>query len=294
MIRFLLLGAFALMGFSGTASAQSLDRIAATKILHLGFIDGQMPFSAKGGDGRPSGYAIDLCNEVTKAVEVQVPDVKALYVETTLTDAFHDLVSGKIDLLCGAVTATLSRRELVDFSQPIFVSGVTAVLRRDSPDDVRSLVFDERQISRPRSPMLRAFATHTFGVRAGTTAETVLRKTMQIEGYGAAILEYDNHEAGIAALEAKQIDAYFADRSLLIGLLQHLHPTVDLQIADHWYTHEPYGLALTRGDWAFRLLVDQTLSKIYASPAYPALLRKYFGDLAPTIANTIAAQSLPE
>lgn len=294
MVRFLVLAAAFLIASSSASSAQSLDRIAATKLLHIGFIDGEAPFSSKGQGGPPSGYAIDLCNEIQKAVALQVPDVKAVYVETTLADAFHDVVSGKIDLLCGAITASLSRRELVDFSQPIFISGITALLRRDSPADVRSLVLEERQVSPPRSPMLRAFATHTFGVRAGSTAESILRKVMQIEGYGATILQYDNHEAGIAALEAKQIDAYFADRALLIELLRNDRSTAGLEIADRWFTHEPYGIALGRGDWAFRLLIDRTLSKFYASPAYLDLCRKYFGGLAPTISNTIRMQSLPE
>lgn len=293
-MRVLILIALALLSTFGMARAQGLDRFAVSKIVHLGFIDGQAPFSFKAADGTPSGYAVDLCAEAIKSIAEKVPDVKVVYVETTLTDAFHDIVSGKIDLLCGAITATLARRQLVDFSQPIFITGMSALLRTDSPADIRSIVLGERQISRPRSPMLRAFASHTFGVRAGSTAEATLRRVMQIEGYGATILTYDSHEAGVAALEARQIDVYFADRGLLIGLLERDPAKSALQLADRWFTHEPYAIALARGDSDLRLLVDRSLTRTYMSPVYVDLLRKYFGDLAPMVAKTVLVQSLPE
>lgn len=294
MIRFQVLAAILLAAVPAVSSAQSLERLTATKILHIGFIDGEAPFAAKGADGAPAGYAIDLCKEVEKSIAARIPDIKAIYVETTLTDAFHDVVSGKIDLLCGAVTDTLSRRELVDFSQPIFITGISALLRRNAPADIRNLVLDAREVSPPRSPMLRTFATYTFGVRSGSTAADVLRQVMLAEGYNAAIVQYDSHEAGLAALAAKEIDAYFADRSLLIGLLRQRQPAAAFEVADRWFTHEPYGIALPRGDWEMRLLVDRTLSHFYASPSYVEVLDKYFGDQAPSIARTILMQSLPE
>ena len=155
MIRRLLLtviGVTALAGpvLSESAMAGTLEKIAASKTLHIGFIDGQVPFAAKGAAGAPTGYAIDLCNAIFGSLRQQIPELQAVMVETTLTDAFHDILTGKIDLLCGAVIETLERRELVDFSQPIFITGMSALLRTDSPADVRDFVLSERQISPPR------------------------------------------------------------------------------------------------------------------------------------------------
>lgn len=279
---------------NGVAAAGTLDSIAAAKILHIGFIDGQSPFAAKAGDGTASGYAIDLCNAIATSLRQRVPDLQVVDVETNLTDAFHDIIVGKIDLLCGAVTETLSRRGLVDFSQPIFVTGVTALLRKDSPADVRDFVLSEPEISPPRSPMMRAFASHIFGVRAGSTAAETLREAIKRLGANASVIEYDSHEAGLAALQKREIDAYFADRGLLIGLLQKHPEAADLILGDRWFTHEPYAIGLPRGDADFRLLVDRVLTDFYNSPDFLPLLRLYFGNNTTAVANAILLQSLPQ
>lgn len=290
----LILMLIGIVGFVGQAPAGTLDSIAVTKIIHIGFIDGQAPFAVKNTNGAAAGYAIDLCDDIAGSLRQSIPGLQVIKVETNLTDAFHDIIIGKIDLLCGAVTATLSRRELVDFSQPIFITGMSALLRQDSPADIRDLVTDDRQISPPRSLMMRAFANHIFGVRAGSTTAATLRRVVKQDLDGASIIEYDTHEAGLAALRQRQIDAYFADRGLLIGLLQDKADTGGLIIADRWFTHEPYAIALPRGDSAFRLAVDRALTEFYESPDFMPLLRRYFADNATTVAEAVLMQSLPK
>ena len=264
MVRLMLvmIGVLMLAGrmLAGQAAADTLDDIAASKILHIGFIDDQAPFAAKEADGIVSGYAIDLCNRIAVSLRQQIPDLQVVEVETNLTDAFHDIITRKIDLLCGAVTDTLSRRELVDFSQAIFVTGMSALLRKDSPADVRDFMLAEPQVSPPRSPMMRAFASHIFGVRAGSTTAEKLREAIRKLGVNASVIDYETHEAGLTALRKREIDAYFADRGLLIGLLQKHPEDTDLLLADRWFTHEPYAIGLSRGDVDFRLLVDRALT----------------------------------
>lgn len=47
------------------------------------------------------------------------------YIPVTSEGRFTALVDKKIDLLCGATTKTLSRSEIVDFTQIIFVTGAS-------------------------------------------------------------------------------------------------------------------------------------------------------------------------
>jgi polar amino acid transport system substrate-binding protein len=278
----------------GAASAQTLDRIAATKTIHIGFIPGQAPFAVQNAGGVPTGYAIDLCNRVVGRIRETVPAVSVNYVETGLADAFNAVATGQIDLLCGAVTATLGRRETVDFSQPIFVTGMSALLRTDSPRDLRELFLGERTISPPRSLEMRPFSTSHVGVRAETTTETVLRRAVSEGGYGATIVGFPTHEEGLSALEARQIDAYFADRALLVGLLAGAHRPSRLILGTRLLTHDLYGIAMARGDADLRLLVDRVLSAFYATPDFAALLGTYFGDHAAELQSQIKASSMPE
>jgi len=279
---------------SHDVQAMTLDRIAATQTVRIGFIADQPPFSSADGGGAPQGYAIDLCGRIVEAIREMIPGAQPAYVETTIGDAFDAVANGEIDLLCGAVTATLTRRELVDFSQPTFLTGMSALVRLDSPPGLREMAAGEREISPPRSLALRPFATSNLGVRGDTTTEIVLRKLMDSEGYGAAIVPFRTHQAGLEALEARRIDAYFADRELLTTLMASARHPINLELGDRLFTHEAYAIALTRGDADFRLLVDRTLSRFYRTTEFTDLLRRFFGRDAVDIRATVVAQSLPE
>lgn len=290
----LLLAAGALAGASAAVPAETLDRIAATRTVQIGYVADQAPFASKGADGAPTGYAIDLCGVVVSAIGRRVEGVTLRYVEATVADGFDAIASGRIDLLCGAITATLGRRASVDFSEPIFLTGMSALMHVHSLRSLRELFFGDREISPPRSPEMRPFATMRIGVRLGTTTETVLRRAIEDGRYEAAIVGYGAHADGLEALESRQIDAYFADRGLLIGLLAKARDRSSLVLGARVLSREPYAIAMRRGDADMRLLVDRALTEFYGTPQFAALLERYFGAEAPAIAAQILALSTPE
>ena len=283
-----------LIWLSAAAPAQTLERIAATKTIRIGYVPDQAPFAMPGPDGKPTGYAIDLCSQVVARIGQTVPGLSTDYTQLKLADAFASLAAGQVDLLCSALTITLKRREIVDFSQPIFVTGASALLRSDSPQDLRELFLGEHKISPPRSPSLHPFAVSRVGVRKGSSTEAALSKAIDAGKYSAVIVPYGTHAEGLAALEDRDIDAYFADRALLIGLLERFPDSSNLILGTRLLTRESYGIALRRGDSDLRLLVDRTLSAFYATAGFGALLRKYFGPEAGQLEQQIVAQSAIE
>ena len=71
---------------------------------------------------------------------------------------------------------------------------------------------------------MRDFATSLIGVRTGSTTETTLRQALAKGGYNASIVNFPTQSEGVAALEPRRIDAYFADGALLENL-QRTHST---------------------------------------------------------------------
>jgi ABC-type amino acid transport substrate-binding protein len=98
----------------------------------------------------------------------------------------------------------------------------------------------------------------------------------------------------LAALEAREIDAYFADRALLIGLLNRAQHPSRLVLGTRLLTQEAYGIAMARGDADLRLLVDRVLSAFYATPDFALLLATYFGDKSAEFQLQIKASAMPE
>jgi polar amino acid transport system substrate-binding protein len=127
-----------------------------------------------------------------------------------------------------------------------------------------------------------------------TTTETALRKAISEGAYQTTVVAFPTHADALEALESRQIDAYLADRVLLVDLLGKAHDPSQLFVASKLFTREAYGIALRRGDADLRLLVDHALSKFYRTDAFANLLSSYFGSEAPAMRTEILAQSIPE
>ena len=107
-----------------TAGSPTLDRIRAAGRIRLGYRADARPFSYQDpATGQPAGYSVELCKQIAAAVRGQ-PGLGGIAVEwvvVTPGDRFDEVQLGRIDVLCGATTASLARRRLVSFSLPIFV-----------------------------------------------------------------------------------------------------------------------------------------------------------------------------
>ena len=261
--RFRLAPAFtaALVGPAVAASAATVDRIRQEQTVRIAYRQDAPPFSYKDKIGEPAGLMVDLCREVAKnlAGQLQLPSLTVSYFPVSAADRFEAITQQKADLLCEATSATLGRREQVDFSIATFVDGAGLLVRANGPKD------------------LRAMASQKIGVLAGTTTEEALRNSLNDAGIAAEVIAAKTHSEGLAMLDEGKISAYFADRSILLSLARDSKAPGKLRLADEYLTVEPYALALPHGDEDFRLAVDRALSHIYRSGEIGAIFERTFG-----------------
>ncbi|WP_431320007.1 amino acid ABC transporter substrate-binding protein [Rhizobium sp. YTU87027] len=291
MRRFLLANlALCLSAFA--AGAATLDSITQRMSLRIGYIADEAPFSSNKPGAAPTGYAIDLCGKIADEIAHQFPQLKREYIEMTLANGFDAVKNGQVDLLCGAITVNLKRREIVDFSQPIFLTGATALLRKDSPNYLQTLFVEKPAV---RAVSEHVASTRVIGVRASTTTGTTLREALATQVSKTKLADFETHEDGLKALEDHKIDAYIADQALLISLAKRAHDPSSLEIGDRLFTHEPYAIALPRDDADFRLLADRALTEFYLSEDFLPLLETYFGaEAAPMLHTQIIMEHVPD
>jgi ABC-type amino acid transport substrate-binding protein len=241
--------------------AGTLDDLRQTKTIRIAYREDAPPFSYKDNQGEPAGLMIDLCKAVADelAAGLPLPSLHIAYVPVTAIDRFEVIQQHRADLLCEPTSATLSRRQLVDFSIATFVDGASLMIRPDGPRE------------------LPALAGRTIGVLAGTTTEQELRNALANAGLTAEIIPAKTHTEGLAMLDDARIAAYFADRSILMTLIKSSREPEKLTLADVYLTVEPYALALPRGDNDFRLEVDRALSHIYRSGKLGPMFLRDFG-----------------
>ena len=242
------------------AQAQTLDRIRDSGSFRIGYREDAAPYSYQDPLGEAVGYSVDLCRTVAANVKetLGLEQIQVEYVPVTTEDRFQAVQDGRIDILCGATTVTLSRRELVDFSLFTFIDGAGVLLRADGPQDFEGL------------------AGMKVGVRSATTTEAALTDALAQQGLAVELVPVESHEDGLAKLQANEIQAYFADRAILIWLLLS-SGAEDLWLSERQFSYEPYALALARGDHEFRLLVDATLATLYRSGAIERIFAAAFG-----------------
>ena len=257
--------AFAAAG-PGLSEAGTVDKLRQDKTIRLAVRDDAPPFSFKDANGQPVEFIVDLCRAVarTLAAQLNLADLSVVYVPVTAADRFEAIETGKADLLCEPTSATLSRREHVDFSIATFVDGASLLVRGDGPSDFGAL------------------AGKKVGVLGGTTTEQSLRDTLASANIQAEVVSAKTHEDGLKMLDEGAVAAYFADRAILAYLASKSGEADKLRLADNYFSLEPYALALPRGDSDFRLAVDRALSGIYKS-----------GEIATVFANTFGAQMQP-
>ena len=98
---------------------------------------------------------------------------------------------------------------------------------------------------------------------------------------------------GLAALEARRIDAYVGDRVCFIGLLGAARNPSELIVGNRLLTREPYGIA-DSGRSRSAAPGRSRPVPFYATREFTAPLVKYFGEQAPAIQAQILAQSASE
>ena len=203
------------------------------------------------------------------------------------------MVDDKIDLLCGSSTATLARRESVSFSLPTFVTGISALLRADASSFLREGLAGRRPTLPPRTLVIEALRDRRFGVRAGTTAETWLGQNIERLAVEAEAVTVKDHAEGLRLVADREIDAYFADRAILLELVARSGTPSLYELGERHFTYEPYALALPRGDEDFRLAVDRAISTLYRSGKIGPLYARYFGQPGPAVRVLFLLSSLP-
>jgi glutamate/aspartate transport system substrate-binding protein len=266
----------------GQHQQSTLDKIKTTKTISMGYRESSFPFSYIGEDKRPIGYSIDLCTRIAAGIQQQLSlaDLAIKWVVVTPENRLALVANGTVDLECGSTTNTLSRQEQVDFSFMTFVDGGSL------------LVGSNTNIDR-----LSDLAGKRIAVVPGTTTEKVMAAALQKANLTVQMIRVKEHADGIGALENGTADAYASDRVILIGLAMTSKDPAKWAIADQYFSYEPYGLILRRGDPDFRLAVNRVLARMYRSGEIVPVYERWFGSFERT-SNLLQAMyllhSLPE
>lgn len=264
--------------FLTTSYAQSdtLDRVAETGELRVGFVPDAAPLSFLDEEGNAAGYSIELCRRIASATRdhLGLEKIKIEFVPlVTIDDRISAIENGDIDIECGSTTVTLSRRERVDFTLMTFITG-SAVLSRKS-----SAIGGVDDLDGTRIAVLR-----------GTTTEDVIRRVIEVNEFDIDLKLVDSHDDGMKLLNDRDVDGYASDRAMLIGqVFRNANASNQYAMTRSALSFEPYALMVRRGDTEFRLVADKALASLFRGPRIRRLYQDWFGRYGEPLSPVVAA-----
>lgn len=259
-----LAGLCALACFFG-AQAQppggTLQRIQETGEIRIGHRESSVPFSYLLDDGKPVGFAMDLCAKVVDAVRIELkkPDIKVVLRPVNLSTQIPLLQNQSVDIVCGPATNTLERRKQVAFSNTIFVSSIRAVVKADGS--------------------VKTFADlngKTAAVTAASTSIALLTQYEQAHRFETKKVTSPDHAQSFLMLSTGRAQAFVMDDILLASMVANASKPSDFRIIDDALRVEPYGLVLRKDDPQFKAVVDKTLLALGKSGEYQKIYSKWF------------------
>ncbi|HEY5646053.1 MAG TPA: amino acid ABC transporter substrate-binding protein [Pseudomonadales bacterium] len=245
------------------AWAGALDDIRTTAELKIAYRIEVPPFASKAPEAlEPEGFTIDLCRIIARDIQshLGLQSMKVTWVQVSAQDRIQAVADGRVHMECGTTSVTLSRMELVDFSNLFYVSGTSLMILNSS--DIQTIDdLSNRRVS----------------VVKGTTTETVLKAELKKRGIRARIVKVPNHADGLQRLVNKNTEAHAGDQATLFGIGFKSKGEQRLVITEDMLSFEPFALPLPRNDADFRLVVNRSLSNLYQRGDVGRVWERYFG-----------------
>jgi glutamate/aspartate transport system substrate-binding protein len=251
----------ALPGARAQGVTQStLEKIREYRAIYVGHREFSVPFSYMVAD-EPVGYSVDICERIVLAIKEAVDDpaIRVVKVPVTSSSRFLMLQSGTIDLECGSTTNTRIRQQLVSFGLTTFISGVKAVVRKESP--IMGIADLDGKV---------------VVTTAGTTTERVVRSVLNTRKLSARSKAARTHVESLGMVVASQADAFVIDEALLAGLVANSPDGSKLRFLEENFGFEPYSVVLRKDDPELKKIVDTALREMMSSGEMERLYNKWF------------------
>jgi polar amino acid transport system substrate-binding protein len=248
----------ALAAAAPALAQDTLEKIGKSGVLVIGTRTGSPPFAYVNSRNEWVGFTIDLVEQLVKpSVEKAVgKSIKVEKKESTPPTRIPLLSSNAVDLIAGTMTDTPQRRESVDFSLTFFYTGAQFLVKKGSPIKGINDVSGKRVAAQ----------------QGATNAKILREKHPQVQ-----LREFPDQPAAFQALAQGQVDAYTNDGIQLAGLKAKSPNPSDWEVVGDFYSEEPYGMAMRKGDAKFKAAVDAGLKQGFESGKYFELYDKWFG-----------------
>jgi glutamate/aspartate transport system substrate-binding protein len=249
---------------AGLAHAQSNDTLAKIKAagkVVIGTRDSSAPLAYTTGDGKYTGYHVDVCNRIAEAIkaDLKMPNLATEYALVTSQNRIPLVVNGTVDLECGSTTNNKARQAQVAFAPTTYVTNVRIAVRGSSG------------INKIADLKGKKVATTT-----GTTSVQLLRKHERAQGVNFDEVFGKDHADSFLLMESGRADAFVMDDNILAGLIVNSKTPSEFKIVGESLSEEPIAIMYRKDDPGFKKVVDAAVTNLMKSGDLEKIYNKWF------------------
>ena len=242
------------------AQADTIAKVKASGSVTMGVRDSSGALSYTLGDGKYTGYHVEICQAILADLEKAVgKKVDIKYQSVTSQNRIPLVQNGTVDIECGSTTNNAIRQKDVSFANTTFV------------EEVRIAVKTSSGITSIAQLNGKNVATTT-----GTTSVQTLRKNERATGVDFKEVFGKDHSESFLLLESGRADAFVMDGSILAGNIATSKNPADFKIVGEVLSVEPIAIMMRKDDPAFKKLADETIAGMAKSGALAKLYDKWF------------------
>lgn len=244
--------------------AQAADTLAkiknAGKIV-IGTRDSSAPLAYTTGDGKYTGYHVDVCLKIAEAIKanLKAPTMPVEYTVVTSANRVPLVQNGTVDMECGSTTNNATRQQQVSFAPTTFVTNVRTAVKANSGITSIAQLKDK-----------------TVATTTGTTSVQLLRKHERGNGIDFKELFGKDHADSFLLLESGRADAFVMDDNILAGLIVNSKAPAEFKIVGESLSEEPIAIMIPKDDPAYKKLVDDTVMGLMKSGELDKIYTKWF------------------
>ena len=248
---------------AGGVFAQATDTIAKVKasgVVTMGVRDSSGALSYTLGDGKYTGYHVEICGRVIAALEKAAGrKLEVKYQPVTSQNRIPLVQNGTVDIECGSTTNNAARQKDVAFLATTFVEEVRIAVKASS--DITSIT----QLNG------KNVATTT-----GTTSVQTLRKNERAKNIDFKEVFGKDHSDSFLLLESGRAEAFVMDGAILAGNIATSKNPADFKIVGEVLSVEPIAIMIRKDDAAFKKLGDDTIKDMIKSGDMAKVWDKWF------------------
>lgn len=256
IIAIAMMGLLALTGCGSQPSNQAQDpaggKAGEEKILKVGSAIEYAPFEFMDEKQNPTGFDIDLMNEIGKDMGYTVK-----FESSSFDGLVASVGQGKYDAVISAMTITDDRAKSVLFSDPYFESAQIIAVKKGST------IKSEQDLIGKK-----------VGVQQGTTGQDA------VEGLGIDPKKFETIGDAINDMMIGGSEAVVADTPIFYYFIKQ-HPNMDIEIVPSNFPKEYFGIAFKLDNKELADQVNATLKKFMENGKYNDIYKQWFNEDAP-------------